>query len=90
VTRHPNATKGLASFARRQPNFATIGPPSQEHRIRRAGYELRDAAGSVLQACDQLEPLCRYLEEKRDVVVVRVKDGVTVASSPVTEAGGTE
>ncbi len=41
---------------------------------RKSGYELRNAAGAVLQASDTMGVLLRYIEEKRDVVVVRCRD----------------
>jgi hypothetical protein len=84
MSRHPLQSKGLASLTRRARNFATIGPsPSPRHH--RARYELRTLAGTVLQSCDDAGPLVRHLGEKRGCCVVRCRDSVVVARSPVAE-----
>lgn len=73
------------SAPRRHPNFATIGslsPGVRTSPVRRSGYELRDAAGTVLATSDTAGPLLRNLADKRGCCVVRVKDGRVVAESP--------
>lgn len=70
---------------RRRPNFATIGllsPGVRTSPARRSGYELRDAAGTVLATSDTAGPLLRNLADKRGCCVVRVRDGEVVARSP--------
>lgn len=56
----------------------------------RFSYEMRtafagkpvEAADGLLQGADGLDSLLKYLDEKRNVVVVRTSDGVVVARSP--------
>lgn len=70
----------------RQPNFATIGNARSEPVTpRRTGYELRDAAGKVIQSSESLKTLQRFLGEKRDCVVYRCRDQQAVAWSPRSE-----
>lgn len=42
-------------------------------------YELRSAeTGGVLQGADRLEALMRHVEEKRNVTIVRTRDGQVI------------
>lgn len=78
--------KSLAWQTRKQPHFASMGQAGKPKTPRRVGFELRDATGAVLASCEDLDPLCRWLGEKRDCVVVRVRDGAVIDRSPVSEA----
>ncbi len=52
--------------------------PERNLTGRKTGYELRNAAGAVLQASDTLSALTRYFEEKRDCVIVDCARGAVV------------
>jgi hypothetical protein len=50
--------------------FGHRSTPERNLTGRKTGYELRNAAGAVLQASETLSALTRYFEEKRDCVIV--------------------
>ncbi len=45
---------------------------------RKTGYELRNAAGAVLQASDTLSALTRFFEDKVDCIIVDCARGTVV------------
>ncbi len=75
MTRHANQNKGIAATSR-----VTLSP--FERPIRQSGYELRNAAGAVLQAHNDLGALRRYFEDKTGCVIVRCSDQKIVWPEP--------
>jgi hypothetical protein len=50
--------------------FGHRSTPERNLTGRKTGYELRNAAGAVLQASDRLSVLTRWFEDKVDCVIV--------------------
>ncbi len=89
MPRHANQKSTYATASRsatahaQAPESPFERPLTREKSGRsRFTYELRTTAGAVLQGSDGLDQLLRYLDQKRNVIVVKTKSEEIIARSP--------
>lgn len=71
----------MKDLSRSEHQHALFGHRALEERVvsgRKTGFELRNAAGTVLQASDTLSVLTKYFEDKIDCTIVDCSRGAIV------------